>query len=80
MPENRPGERATRAGDYEELNVFGSKTGRVVFVDVEDTLPSAPRGFTWFLKSDWPTASELAGVGNLTGQPRQCREQSEVAQ
>jgi hypothetical protein len=50
LTEHRPGEPAKSAGHYEELNVFGSPTGRVVFVDVEDRLPSAPRGFTWCLK------------------------------
>jgi hypothetical protein len=34
-------------GHYEELNVFGSPTGRVEQVPEGERLPSAPRGFTW---------------------------------
>jgi hypothetical protein len=43
----RPGERAPLSGLYEELNVFGSRTGRTVFVLEEEHLPAAPREFSW---------------------------------
>jgi hypothetical protein len=42
-----PGDLAPKDGHYEELNVFGSPTGRVVPADEGDVLPQAPRGFTW---------------------------------
>jgi len=43
----QPGDRAPNSGGYQELNVFGSPTGRVVLVAEGDKLPRAPRGFTW---------------------------------
>jgi hypothetical protein len=45
--EHRPGEPAIRAGRYEELNVFGSPTGKVTHVVEGEALPAAPLGFTW---------------------------------
>lgn len=45
--EFNPGEPAPDAGPYEELNVFGSRTGKVVVVQEGDTFPTAPRGFSW---------------------------------
>lgn len=34
-------------GDYEELNVFGARIGKVEYVHEGEQLPSAPLGFTW---------------------------------
>ena len=45
--EFQPGDRAPGSGEYEELNVFGSPTGRVAAVVKDEELPTAPRGFTW---------------------------------
>ena len=45
--EHQPGTRAPETGHYEELNVFGSSTGRVEHVREGERLPLAPRGFTW---------------------------------
>ena len=45
--EHQPGDRAPATAHYEELNVFGSHTGKVVYVTEGDALPSAPRNFTW---------------------------------
>jgi hypothetical protein len=45
--EHQPGAHAPVAGHYEELDVFGSPTGRVEHVREGDRLPHAPRGFTW---------------------------------
>jgi hypothetical protein len=45
--EHRPGDRAPTTDHYEELNVFGTHTGKVVHVKEGDPLPEAPRGFTW---------------------------------
>jgi hypothetical protein len=45
--EHRPGERAHVPGEYQELNIFGAPTGRVVHMMEGDELPAAPRGFTW---------------------------------
>jgi hypothetical protein len=45
--EHQPGAHAPSTGHYEELNVFGSRTGRVEHVREGKPLPHAPRGFTW---------------------------------
>ena len=45
--EHLPGEPATRAGLYEELNVFGSPTGNLARLAEGAVFPAAPRGFTW---------------------------------
>ena len=39
--EHRPGEPASRSGQYEELNVFGSRTGRMAHVEEGNELPGA---------------------------------------
>jgi hypothetical protein len=45
--EHRPGDHAPATDHYEELNVFGTHTGRVEFVSEGQPLPAAPRGFMW---------------------------------
>jgi hypothetical protein len=45
--EHTPGTRALVTGHYEELNVFGSPTGKVKNVQEGERLPHAPRGFSW---------------------------------
>ena len=45
--ELRPGESAPAAGPYEELNIFGSLTGRVHMAEKGEPLPQAPLGFAW---------------------------------
>jgi hypothetical protein len=45
--EHQPGEPAPCSGAYEELNVFGTATGRVAVVAKDEALPSAARGFSW---------------------------------
>jgi len=45
--EHQPGTHAPSTGHYEELNVFGSRTGRVEHVRAGEPLPHAPRGFAW---------------------------------
>jgi hypothetical protein len=47
MNEYSPGEFVRIAGPYEELNIFGTRTGRMVFVSEGDEFPSAPRGYRW---------------------------------
>jgi hypothetical protein len=50
MPEDRehlPGERTTETGRCEELNVFGSPTGKTKHAQEGEHLPRAPIGFTW---------------------------------
>ena len=42
-----PGMRAPVAGVYEQRNVMGAFTGERVTLRKGDTLPAAPRGFTW---------------------------------
>jgi hypothetical protein len=45
--EHQPGEPAPLPGHYEELNIFGTPTGRIAMVGAGDNLPDAPRGFVW---------------------------------
>jgi hypothetical protein len=45
--EHLPGTPAPATGHYEELNVFGARTGKVAHVEEGEEMPSAPRGFTW---------------------------------
>jgi hypothetical protein len=45
--EHQPGANAPVTAHYEELNVFGSVTGKTVHVREGERLPSAPRSFTW---------------------------------
>jgi len=45
--EHQPGEPASRAGRYDELNVFGTPTGKVTHVREGEELPHSPRGFSW---------------------------------
>ena len=42
-----PGTTAPASGTYEQLNVLGSVTGTKISVAEGQTLPAAPRGFTW---------------------------------
>jgi len=45
--EHQPGDLAPATGHYEELNIFGTRTGKVAHVIEGDALPQAPRGFAW---------------------------------
>jgi hypothetical protein len=45
--EHQPGAHAPATGHYEELNIFGTPTGRVEHVREGERLPHGPRGFTW---------------------------------
>ena len=45
--DHQSGTRASVTGHYEELNVFGTLTGRVERVRQGEHLPLGPRGFTW---------------------------------
>jgi hypothetical protein len=42
-----PGEPARHTGQYHELNVFGTHTGRTIEAERGEKLPSLPIGFTW---------------------------------
>jgi hypothetical protein len=53
----RPGAPALYEGFYQELNAFGTPTGRTVRAPQGLQLPAAPHGFTWRLvDSDKPVA------------------------
>ena len=52
--EYQPGDRAPEAGAYEELNVLGRPTGRIVAVDKDEEFPTAARAFTWRPLADYP--------------------------
>jgi hypothetical protein len=45
--EHQPGEQAAATGHYEELNIFGSPTGKTAHAEQGERLPIAPHGFTW---------------------------------
>jgi hypothetical protein len=44
-----PAEPAPITGDYRQLNVFGTPTGKTVYVEQGEPLAAAPLGFTWRL-------------------------------
>src|ERR1700733_10770126 len=50
--EHQPGEHADAFREYEELNVFGTPTGRVVLAAKDEDFPDAPRGFSWRLLAE----------------------------
>jgi hypothetical protein len=41
------GEPARHTGRYDELNVFGTHTGRTIEAESGEKLPKLPIGFTW---------------------------------
>jgi hypothetical protein len=45
--EYAPGDIAPATGDYELLNVFGSRTGRTKQVKASEPLSAAPHGWCW---------------------------------
>ncbi len=45
--EHKPVDLAPATGHYEELNVFGTPTGRVHRAREGEPLPRAPRNFSW---------------------------------
>ena len=47
LTEFRSGDTAPEAGSYEELNVFGTRTGQVIVMTSGETFPATPRGFSW---------------------------------
>jgi hypothetical protein len=60
--EHQPGGPAPGTGEYEELNVFGTPTGRVAVVDKDEELPEAARGFSWRALGDRPVAEIRANA------------------
>jgi len=45
--EYQPGDPAPYSGVFEELNIFGTPTGRVAVTAKDERLPASARGFTW---------------------------------
>jgi hypothetical protein len=45
--EHQPGTHAPITGHFEELNIFGSPTGKVEHVREGERLSDAPQGFSW---------------------------------
>jgi hypothetical protein len=45
--EHISGEPARLTGRYDELNVFGTRTGRTIEAHRGERLPVLPRGYTW---------------------------------
>jgi hypothetical protein len=60
--EYQPGGRAPSAGEYEELNVFGTPTGRVAVMEKDEELPYAARGFSWRALGDRSVAEIRASA------------------
>jgi|GEM_PF-5509279 hypothetical protein len=52
MPMHLPGEPASWEGSYQEVNVFGTPTGQIVLARRGESLPAAPRGYTWRLATE----------------------------
>jgi len=61
-----PGEQGPEAGLYEELNVFGSVTGKTIFMAEGEEFPHAPRGFTWRPLSQWSIGELPAKAAEYT--------------
>lgn len=47
--EFRAGDVAPASRTYVQLNVVGAPTGTAIVLDVGETFPAAPRGYTWRL-------------------------------
>ena len=62
LSEHQPGERAPGPGEYEDLNVFGTPTGRISVVEKDEGLPAAARGFSWRPLGDRPVAEIRASA------------------
>jgi hypothetical protein len=62
LSEHQPGGRAPASGEYEELNVFGTPTGRVAVVEKDEELPGAARAFSWRRLGDRPVAEIRASA------------------
>jgi hypothetical protein len=67
-----PGELAPQTNVYEELNVFGSRTGKIALLEKGVALPSAPRGFRW------RPLAELS-VAELRARAAECRRMAATA-
>jgi hypothetical protein len=52
VPVHLPGEPASWEGSYQEVNVFGTPTGQTVRARRGESLPAAPRGYTWRLATE----------------------------
>ena len=51
-PEHDPTDKASAAGNYELLNIFGTPTGETVTVRQGDRLPASGLGYRWRLMED----------------------------
>ena len=45
--EHQPSTHAPITGRFQELNIFGSPTGKIEHVQEGERFPRAPRGFSW---------------------------------
>jgi hypothetical protein len=61
--EHLPGDPASESGHCEELNVFRTPTGKIVHIEQGETLPRAPRSFTWRRIEREQRATSTAGFG-----------------
>lgn len=62
LSEYQPGGCAPDTGEYEELNVFGTPTGRIAAVEKDEQLPATARGFSWRPLRDRPVAEIRASA------------------
>ncbi len=62
LSEHQPSGPAPSTGEYEELNIFGTPTGRVAVVEKDEELPDAARGFSWRPLGDRPVAEIRASA------------------
>ena len=60
VSDHAAGSRAPVSGDYELLNVFGSRTGETVAIVEGEFLPAAPIGFSWRLIKVSPVMARLS--------------------
>ena len=65
----RPGAPALYEGLYQELNSFGTPTGRTVRAPQGLQLPAAPHGFTWRLADRDAAGRSASGAAEQTQHP-----------
>ena len=70
--EHQPGDPAPNSGESEELNVFGTPTGRTAVLAKDEMLPGTSRGFSWRSLSDY-------SVEELRERAAECRRMAEGA-
>ena len=65
--EHQPGTRAPITGRFEELNIFGSPTGKIEHVREGERLPPSPQGFSGGTSRATPARREVGAINAEPG-------------